>query len=94
MGKEYQVVCPAGQQDALRRAAHHLDEQMNNIRRSGKVIGLERIAVMAALNISNELLQSEHTQSPNTDAAQAASIGKLNDKLDEALHRFKQLEIN
>ena len=58
LDKEYQVACPPGQQQALVRSANYLDNQMRNIRSTGKVIGLERIAVMAALNISNELVDS------------------------------------
>lgn len=93
MGKEYQVACPAGQQDALRHSASYLDEQMNNIRRHGKVLGLERIAVMAALNITHELLQSDDS---NTTASksQIDEFNRLNNKLDDALHRFSQLEIS
>ena len=92
MGKEYQVACPAGQQDALRHSASYLDEQMNNIRRNGKVLGLERITVMAALNITHELLQGDD----NTAAtkSQTDQFNRLNNKLDDALHRFSQLEIN
>lgn len=56
--KEYQVACPEDQQAELLLSARHLDEQMRAIRSTGKVIGLERIAVMAALNISHELLQT------------------------------------
>jgi cell division protein ZapA len=58
--KEYQVACPEDQQAELLLSARHLDEQMRGIRATGKVIGLERIAVMAALNISHELLQTRN----------------------------------
>ncbi|MEO1081398.1 MAG: cell division protein ZapA [Pseudomonadota bacterium] len=58
LDKEYQVACPPEQQAELLLSARHLDEQMRAIRSTGKVIGLERIAVMAALNISHELLQT------------------------------------
>lgn len=89
MGKDYQVACPAGQEDALRQSAAYLSKQMNSIRLSGKVQGSERIAVMAALNLSNELLQS---RSPEENK-NAEKINRLNKKLDEALHRFRQLEL-
>jgi cell division protein ZapA len=52
LDKEYQVQCPPDQQDALLAAARDLDQRMREIRRSGNVIGLERIAVMAALNLA------------------------------------------
>lgn len=96
LDKEYQVACPPGQQEALQQSARYLDQQMRNIRSKGKVIGLERIAVMAALNISNELLLQNNGEAPTDDAAplKSNSLKSLNDKLDEALHRFRQLEIS
>ena len=53
--KEFRVSCSPNQELALRDAALYLDRQMRKIRQSGKVIGLDRICVMAALNITNEL---------------------------------------
>ena len=98
LDKEYQVACPPGQQEALAKSARYLDMQMRSIRSNGKVIGLERIAVMAALNISNEFLQHNTAEASSSAAATTGNpknnpIKGLNDKLDEALHRFRQLEI-
>ena len=56
LDKEYLVACPQEEQEALLRAARHLDTKMREIRSSGKVFGTERIAVMAALNITHEAL--------------------------------------
>jgi cell division protein ZapA len=97
LDKEYQVACPPGQQAALSQSASYLDKQMRNIRANGKVIGLERIAVMAALNISNELLQQDAAPNEEDTGAPIPSSNQLkglNDKLDEALHRFRQLQIS
>ena len=55
LDKDYQVACPREQEAELVVSAKYLDKQMRSIRETGKVIGLERIAVMAALNISYEL---------------------------------------
>jgi cell division protein ZapA len=89
--KEYQVACPAEQEAELMVSAKYLDKQMRGIRDTGKVIGLERIAVMAALNISYELLQaSEHGE---TESAEQ-SVSHLNRKLDDALYQLRQLEIS
>jgi cell division protein ZapA len=85
-------------------SARHLDEQMRAIRATGKVIGLERIAVMAALNISHQLLQARNGVAPaggeddkggagEDTAADEKGIAGLNAKLDEALHQLRQLEI-
>ena len=59
LDKEYLVTCPQQEQEALQRSARHLDQKMREIRNSGKVFGTDRIAVMAALNITNELLQRD-----------------------------------
>ncbi len=92
LGKEYQVACPVGQEAALAESARYLDEKMRTIRANGKVIGLERIAVMAALNITNELLQNEPSSTGEVTTSSKQLKG-LNDKLEEALQRFRQLEI-
>jgi cell division protein ZapA len=60
LDKEYQVSCPEEEVDALTSSARFLDQQMRQIRESGKVFGLDRIAVMAALNLANELLQKRN----------------------------------
>ncbi|MEO0437104.1 MAG: cell division protein ZapA [Pseudomonadota bacterium] len=118
LDKDYQVACPQEQQAELLLSAKHLDEQMRSIRAHGKVIGLERIAVMAALNISHELLQTRNgaspaktskaanpkaaakekpvvanDESPSESAPDERSLSGLNAKLDQALHKLRQLEI-
>lgn len=57
LDKEYLVASPEEARDELERSARYLDEKMREIRSSGRVFGTERIAVMAALNITHELLQ-------------------------------------
>ena len=52
MQKEFQVACPEGEEESLLRAARYLSEQMESIRSSGKVVGMDRIAVMAARQTS------------------------------------------
>lgn len=56
MGREYRVACPPDQEKELLEAVVYLDRKMREIREQGKVVGIERIAVMAALNIAHELL--------------------------------------
>ena len=96
LDKQYQVACPPEQEAELVVSAKYLDKQMRGIRDSGKVIGLERIAVMAALNISYELLQaSEQTGSGSSgESAGGEDYQHLNRKLDDALYQLRQLEIN
>ena len=57
LGKELMVACPDDERESLAAAARYLDQRMREIQDSGKVIGAERCAVMAALNLTNELLQ-------------------------------------
>ena len=56
LGRTYRVACADGEREALLQAVAYLDGKMNEIRKSGKVMGAERIAVMAALNVAHELL--------------------------------------
>ncbi len=96
LDKEYQVACPPEQEAELVVSASYLDKQMRSIRESGKVIGLERIAVMAALNISHELLQaSEHEEDgPGAQAIPSEEVDGLAKKIDEAIFSLRQMEIN
>lgn len=90
LGKDYQVTCSESDQEDLSLAAGQLDKRMREIRDSGKVIGLERIAVMAALNITHEYLQAkDKAEGKETTGL----LKKLNRKLDNALQSAKQLEI-
>jgi cell division protein ZapA len=81
LGKDYQVACPEEEREALLRAASELDLRMRVIRQSGNVIGVERIAVMAALNLSNEVLTGQQQQS---DVDQDV-LENLHSRIDEVL---------
>ena len=91
LDKDYQVACPEDQETELATSAKYLDKQMRKIRDTGKVIGVERIAVMAALNISYELLQAAGTGDGGKPAGDA--VKRLHRKLDEALYDLRQMEI-
>ncbi|KZY28444.1 MULTISPECIES: cell division protein ZapA [unclassified Oleiphilus] len=82
--KDYLVACPPDKKDALENAAGHLDEKMREIRSSGKVLGIERIAVMAALNIAYELLESGRDKEGDQEM-----LLSLEEKLDQALIKAK-----
>lgn len=84
LGKDYQVACPEDQTHKLIDAALMLDSKMKEIKASGRVIGLERIAVMAALNLAHELLNCrEQIQTSSSETEQKVLL--LCDKLDEVL---------
>ena len=78
--REYRVACPEGQEAKLEEAARSLDRKMKEIRRTGKVFGIERIAVMAALNLTRELLDREPE-----DSADSEALARLEQKIDNAL---------
>jgi cell division protein ZapA len=92
LGKEYQVACPADEVDALTRAARFLDQQMKDIRSSGKVVGLDRVAVMAALNITHDYLSGQSALS-ETKSTVSSRIAKLSEKVAAALGQHKQLDL-
>lgn len=82
LDKDYQVACPADERQALLDAASELDGRMRDVRKSGQIVGLERIAVMVALNLCHELQQSGKTQSGLTSDE---ALQRLSEKLDAAL---------
>ena len=58
MGRSYKVTCPDEEREALLQAVAYLDQKMGEIKSGGRVASVERIAVMAALNIAHELLEA------------------------------------
>ena len=92
MNKEFQVACPEGEEEALQRAARYLSEQMQEIRQSGKVVGMDRIAIMTALNMSHQLLSGQSKVQTSQDYAKLR-IRALNDRLENAIADGKQLKI-
>ena len=59
MGREFTVSCTEEERQGLLDAVNYLDKKMHDIRDSGKVVGVERIAIMAALNLSHEVLNTK-----------------------------------
>ena len=59
MGREFRVSCPDEEREELLQAVTYLDKKMCEIRDNGKVVGSERIAIMAGLNIAHELLATK-----------------------------------
>ncbi|MDF2182644.1 cell division protein ZapA [Neptuniibacter sp. CAU 1671] len=86
LGKEYSINCPADAEAELLTSAVLLNEKMQEIRKTGKVLGLERIAIMAALNLAHELLQSK--QNVNSDIETRLKV--MGQKVDKALQHLDQ----
>ena len=81
LDKEYVIACPQGSEAELLAAAEYLNTKMAEIKTAGKTIGLERIAIMAALNLSYELQQArEHSDQQVTQRLQ-----QLGDKIEHVL---------
>lgn len=83
MGREFRVSCPENEKEGLLQAVGFLDRKMREIRDTGKIIGLERIAIMAALNITHDYLAARPPAADDTEAR--AKLGNLNKLLDAAL---------
>lgn len=83
MGRDFTVSCSEEERVGLMHAVAFLDKKMRDIRDSGKIIGLERIAIMTALNLSHELLNSK-TGEVNTGDIKRR-ISKMQDDIDQAV---------
>jgi cell division protein ZapA len=84
LDKEYRVACKEDEREGLLASAQYLDRRMREIRQSGRVIGSDRIAVIAALNIAHELLEQRRAQDRN-DEAIGQRIRSLQKKIELAL---------
>lgn len=92
LDKDYLVACPAEERDALTASAQYLDAKMREIRDSGKVVGGDRIAVMAALNMAHELLQ-KHSTKDDYQQSISSRIRALQNKIELALNSGNQMEL-
>lgn len=90
--KEYHVACPASEKSALLASADLLNLKMREIRDTGKVVGLDRVAVMAALNLANELLETQGKGDELKDIV-GLRIKSMRERLDDALGPAKQLTL-
>jgi cell division protein ZapA len=92
MDKEYRVTCEKNEIEALQKAALHLDDKMREIRANGKVLGADRIAVMAALNIAHEFLQ-QGNERKKMHRDLDKRIRGLQNKIEIALNHNSELEV-
>jgi cell division protein ZapA len=90
--KDYQFACAPDERAALLDSAEHLNNEMRKIRDSGKVIGLDRIAVMAALNMANELLKAR-SRDTSLDTDVVHRLRSLRERVESSLERGQQLDL-
>ena len=86
LGKDYTIACPAGAQKSLISSAKDVDDKMRELRKSGKIIGSERIAVITALNLAHELNFANEKSSVDDDIIRR--IDKLQQRIDSTLKRI------
>jgi cell division protein ZapA len=91
MDKDYSIACPHEERTALLDAAEFLNLRMQEVRDSGKVVGLDRIAVVVALNLANELLHLKQDTKQENDVT--GRIRALRERVDSAIEKGKQLEL-
>jgi len=94
MDKEYLVACPEDERDALQASAKYLSDKMSAIRTSGKVVGIDRIAVMAGLNIAHEAIESGATGGGDQAKSVGARLKKLNNRIEKVLAGYRQPGLN
>lgn len=83
MGREFRVAAPGGEERQLVASVEFLNKKMREIRDTGKVVGNERIAIMAALNIAHEFLQLQGGGKPAKSAHAGADAELVRRKMDE-----------
>lgn len=92
LGKIYPIRCLESELPGLQQAASYLNRQMQEIQNSGKVINLERIAIISALNIAHQFLQYDQQKNSLVTAINKR-IGQLHERLDYALTKHKQKDL-
>jgi cell division protein ZapA len=95
MEKEYVIACPYEERTALLDTAEFLNSRMREVRDSGKVVGLDRIAVMVALNLANELmrLKNHDTKLERLESETTGRVRALRERVEGAIERGQQLEL-
>ncbi len=86
LDKEYTVACPPEERDGLLESARRLDAKMREIRTGGKILGSERVVVMAALNVIFELLQDKQSSSGSSQEMDLR-LKLIQEKIDSALEQ-------
>jgi cell division protein ZapA len=90
LGRSYRVACDDDEHESLMQAVAYLDAKMNEIRKAGKVMGAERIAVMAALNVAHELLSLKVGSGFDVGRAKQR-ISAIESKIDAAIAKQENL---
>ena len=88
LGREFRVACPEGEEKQLQASVDFLNRRMKDLRDSGKIVGNERIAVMAALNIAHEMLSARGERD-----AQDSRVAAINQRVDAMIAEHTELDL-
>ena len=92
LDKEYLIACPPEEQEDLQRAATLLNQRLKQIRENGKAMGTERLVIMAALNMANELAKvSQREERATTELG--TRVRGMRERVERALVHGQQLEL-
>ncbi len=91
MDREFRVNCAASELQNLKDSALALDNRMREIRDTGRVIGVDRIAIMAALNLASELLSTEGSSDDMVSSVNDA-ISRMEHKIEKSLNETAELD--
>lgn len=89
--KEYQVACLPEERSELLDSAEFLNGKMRDIRDAGNIVGLDRIAVMAALNLAHELLRRNRSEAVDSEVSER--VRQMRERVESALSRGQQLPL-
>jgi cell division protein ZapA len=89
--KEYQVACLPEERSELLDSAEFLNGKMRDIRDAGNIVGLDRIAVMAALNLAHELLKRNRNEAIESEVTER--VRQMRERVESALTRGTQLPL-
>ena len=92
LDKEYQVACPASERTDLLDSAEILNSKMREIRDSGRIVGLDRIAVMAALNMANDLIHAQ-ARDQQLEGDFSERLKSISDRVDSVLSGTQPLDL-
>ncbi len=90
MDKDYRISCPVREKDALMSSVRMVNKRINEVQKSGSVLGAERLAVMAALHIANELINSRSSEGMHSQAV-SDRLQSLQSRVESALQRNQEL---
>lgn len=92
LNKEYRIACPLHEKEALLSSASYLNDKMKEVRVAGKIIGIDRVSVMAALNIVHELIQFK-TNKGGSEVSTNPRLIAIQHKIDAFLAKSEQLRL-